>query len=244
MSFLSKLKKARSGKIPPCTAVIVAAGRSKRMGGEDKLFIEIHGVPVLAYSLNAFQYCGYVNEIIIVTREDCLENVSQICKGFGIDKASKVIIGGNTRLLSVMNGVFAAHDKAKLIAIHDGARPCIESVVIDRAIESAAKNHAVAPAIPVSSTIKRANGNIVVDTIDRSDLFEIQTPQVFDAGLIKAALTNAVKKSIEITDDCMAVELIGAPVHITEGSRNNIKLTTGEDINIAAAILMGIRNRE
>jgi 2-C-methyl-D-erythritol 4-phosphate cytidylyltransferase len=98
-------------------------------------------------------------------------------------------------------------------------------------------HHAAAPAIPVSSTVKRVEGGVVRETVDREKLFEVQTPQVFDAGLIKAALTSAIDKSINITDDCMAVELLGVPVYITEGSRNNIKLTTREDAILAEAIL-------
>ena len=237
MAFISTINKMRSGKIPSCSAVIAAAGSSLRMGGEDKLFISINGAPVLAHALSAFQKCRYIDEIIIVTNEKNIGRTGDICKKFGISKASKIIIGGETRLVSVMNGVFAVSGKAKLIVIHDGARPCTEQTVIERTIETAAKYHAAAPAAAISSTVKKAENNIVVETIDREGLFEIQTPQVFAAALIKAALTKAFKKSIEVTDDCMAVELLGATVHITEGARSNIKLTTNEDVMIARAIL-------
>ena len=235
MAFFSKRKRVRGAKIPFCSVVIAAAGASKRMGGEDKLFFEINGAPVLAHTLSKFQDCGYIEEIIVVTREDCFERVGDICKQF--DKASKIIVGGQSRLASVINGVYEVSKKAKLIAIHDGARPCIDIGIIERTIEAAARHNAAAPAVPVSSTLKRVKRNIVMDTVDRDDLYEIQTPQVFNADLIKAALTNANRKSIDVTDDCKAVEMIGATVHITEGSRRNIKLTTKEDIVLAEATL-------
>ena len=237
MAFFSWLRRVRSKRIPPCSAVIAAAGYSQRMGGGDKLYAEIHGMPVLAHTLTAFQACGHVSEIIVVVREDCMELAGGICEKHGIGKVSKIMVGGPTRLSSVMNGVFAVSDKAELIAIHDGARPCIEQGVIERAIEAAAKHHAAAPGVPVSSTLKKAKGGIVTETVDRDDLFEIQTPQAFKASLIKAALTSASNKSIEVTDDCRAVELIGAPVHIVEGSRGNIKITTSQDLIIAKAVL-------
>ena len=237
MAFFSTLKKMKSGKIPSCSVIIAAGGASQRMNGEDKLFANILGTAVLAHTLTAFQDCGYVDEILIATREDCLERVGKICKQCGITKASKVIIGGPTRLKSVINCIFAVSKKAELIAIHDGARPCVSQDVIRKAVETAAKYHAAAPAVPISSTIKKIQRNIVIETIDREDLYEIQTPQVFTADLIKAALTFANNRSIDITDDCKAVELIGATVNITEGSRSNIKITTHEDLFIAESIL-------
>jgi len=237
MAFISTLKKMRSAKIPPCSAIVAAGGFSQRMKEQDKLFATIHGAPVLAYTLAAFRDCEYINEIIIVARNDCLERVSEICSKFNISKASKVITGGQTRLESVINGVYAASKQAKLIAIHDGARPCVSSDVIMRAIESAAKYNAAAPAVPITSTIKRIKSDFIVETVDREGMYEIQTPQVFATDLIKAALTNATNKSIDVTDDCKAVEMLGACVHITEGARSNIKITTQEDLMIVDAIL-------
>ena len=237
MSFISKLKNARSGKTPQCSAVIAAAGDSKRMNGRDKLFIEILGRPVIAHTLAVFQSCRLIDEIIIVSREDHIVSIGDICSRFNITKATKVILGGSTRLLSVLNGVYAVSKDAGLIAIHDGARPCVDAGTIERAIEAGAKSHASAPAVPVSSTIKKVERGYIVETVPRDKLFEIQTPQVFAADLIKAALTNAYSKSIDVTDDCEAVELIGAPVRVIDGSHSNIKLTTNEDIIIAEAIL-------
>ena len=237
---IQKLLKAlskRSGGKTSCSVVIAAAGSSERMSGEDKLFVEICGIPVLGHTLMAFQSCGSVSEIIIVTREDRLEQAGLLCRNHNISKAKSIMVGGRSRLESVLRGVLAVSEDSQLIAIHDGARPCVEEAVILKAIEAAAVRHAVAPAVKVSSTVKKVKDGIVSETVDREDLVEIQTPQVFAAEIIKAALTNALSKSLEVTDDCMAAEIIGVPVYIIEGSRSNIKITTKEDIAIVEAIL-------
>ena len=236
MSFLSGL--FRKAHAPPsCSAVIAAAGASTRMGGENKLLAEINGLPVLAHTLMAFEKCGAVGEIVVVTRAEDIEMIAALCKSHGIGKAEKIMAGGGTRLESVYNGVFAVSDEASYIAIHDGARPCIEQTVIERALAAAVKSHAAAPAIPVRPTLKRVRDGVIIETIDREGLYEVQTPQVFSADVIKAALTKARKKSVDVTDDCMAAELIGFPVFITEGSVLNVKITTKDDLLVAEAIL-------
>jgi len=207
------------------------------MSGEDKLLAGICGKPVLMHVLDVFQQCKVIDEIIVVTREDLIDRVSGLCSEGSFSKVTRVMAGGSSRLESVLTGTLAASKKMELIAIHDGARPCIDAEVIERAVTAAAKLHAAAPAIKISSTVKKVVDGVIVDTVDRESLYEIQTPQVFDAELIKAALTNAAQKMVEITDDCMAAELIGVPVYITEGSSSNIKITTPEDLTIAEAIL-------
>ena len=224
-------------KTPTCSAVIAAGGQSLRMNGEDKLFVDICGVPALAHTLAAFQGSKYISEIIIVTREDSILRVIECCELYKIDKMQAVIAGGATRLQSTLNGVYAVSDKKTLIAIHDGARPCVTQTIIEKAVLAAAKYHAAAPGIQISSTVKSAKNRFITATVDRDSLYEIQTPQVFRAEIIKAALTNAIKKSIEVTDDCMAVELLGMHVYITEGSAYNIKLTKAEDILLVESIL-------
>jgi 2-C-methyl-D-erythritol 4-phosphate cytidylyltransferase len=229
--------KNRQGKAPSCSAVIAAAGISQRNDGVDKLLINVCGAPVIAHAIAAFQDHGLISEIIVVTREDRIEYISELCIQRGFSKVTGVIVGGATRLESVLNGVLAVSEKSRLIAIHDGARPCIGASVIENAVMAAAKHHAAAPGIQVSSTIKRVSEGIVLETVERESLYNIQTPQVFTAEIIKVALTNVFNKSLPVTDDCMAVELLGIPVHITEGSADNIKLTTQEDFIFADAIL-------
>ena len=231
------LKKVLTPETPRCCAVIAAAGSSERFNREDKLFIQLNGAPVLAHTLTAFQRSVHINEIVLVTREETLDRAQETCERYGIKKLKAIITGGATRLESVFNGAYAASDECNLIAIHDGARPCVDGNLIKRTVDMAAKHHAVAPGIRINSTVKRFSKGMIIETIDREELLEIQTPQVFQSDIIKAALSVAVETSQDITDDCMAAELIGVPVRVTEGSRFNIKLTTREDIIVAEAII-------
>jgi len=239
MSLLNIIQKHLSANKPPlCTAVIAAAGISARCEGEDKLFYDLCGKPVLAHSLIAFNKCKLINEIIIVAHEDKLEEIGELCLAHKIKKVTLIIKGGDTRLKSVIGGVYAATKKATHIAIHDGARPCISVDIIEKTINEAVRCSAAAPAIPITSTVKKVDSDGVIEsTVDRGGLYEIQTPQIFRAPLIKAGLTKAQKESIDITDDCMAVEKIGFPVRIVEGSRKNIKITQPDDLKLAEAFM-------
>jgi 2-C-methyl-D-erythritol 4-phosphate cytidylyltransferase len=240
MSVFNKLSKITVSKKPPtCSVVIVAAGLSQRCKGEDKLAFLVENKTVLAHTIEAFEKSQLVTEIIIVTTEDKFEQIGSLCKKSNYKKVVKIIKGGETRTLSVLNGVFEVSKKANLIAIHDGARPCIETELIDKTIKKAAQTGAAAPAVKVSPTIKRVQGDVITETVDRENLYEIQTPQIFRAEIIKAALVNVVKKSITVTDDCQAVEIIGGSVHIVEGAHSNIKITTPEDILFVKEILTG-----
>jgi len=208
------------------------------MGVEDKLLLEVHHAPVLAHTLNVFQESSYIDDIVLVTRSELIPQVTDMCRLYNFTKVKKIIVGGETRLDSVYNGVFSVAANTEVIAIHDGARPCVNDTIIKHTVQAAMIYHAAAPCIPVSSTLKKVKDGLIIETIDRNELYEVQTPQVFSADLIKAALTNVRKKAIEITDDCMAVELLGVPVHATEGSRMNIKITTADDIAFAETILV------
>jgi len=237
MSILSLFKSNRLKKPPTCTAVIAAAGLSQRCEGEDKLLFSLGGKPVIIHTLEAFQECVLIDDIIVVVPKDKMESFAKLFSDFGLTKVSSVIAGGGTRVESVLNGVFAVSKKARLIAIHDGARPCIDLKILEETIHKAALYNAAAPAVAITSTVKKAENGVITETVSRDGLFEIQTPQIFRSELIKAALTNAVKKQADITDDCMAVEKIGANVFLTEGSRKNIKITGFEDFIIAEAFL-------
>lgn len=224
-------------KEPTCSAVIVAAGNSTRMG-DDKLFMQLGEMPVLARTLLAFENCRAVEEIIVVTRSDKLEEVAQLCKKYGVSKASKVIIGGKTRVESSLAGVSEVKEDARVIAIHDGARPLIDAETIENCVEAAVHYLAAAPAVPCTDTLKAIDSKgYAIGTVDRSTTLRIQTPQVFQADLIKGALTRAVEKELPITDDCSAVEAMGVKIFMAEGSEDNIKLTTARDMMIANAIL-------
>ena len=222
---------------PHCSAVIVAAGSSQRMGS-DKLLHNLGIMPVLARTLLVFQDCELVDEIVVVTRMEKLEEVADLCKKYRIEKASKVICGGATRMESALAGVSEVKKKAKLIAIHDGACPLVSVELIENTVRAAAKYKAAVPAIKSVDTLKLAeDGETVTGSLDRELVLRVQTPQVFDADLIKGALTFAAEKKLPLTDDCSAVELMGVKARIVPGEEDNIKLTTPRDMLFAAAIL-------
>lgn len=219
------------------TAVVVAAGSATRMNGVDKVLVELQGRPLLAYTLEALERCELIHEIIVVTREDLMVDVGKLCKAFSIEKASKVMVGGTERSDSVLAGIREARDDATLIAIHDGARPFVSQEVLYQVLATATRTNAAAPAIPVTDTIKKASDGLVSETLDRDTLFAVQTPQVFEASLIKNALTQAVDEKAVLTDDCSAVERLGMTVTLTTGSTENIKITTPLDLILAQGIL-------
>lgn len=241
---LKKLFKKEKDKSAVCSVVVAAAGSSTRMQGTNKLLIDIGGKPVLAHTLTALNRCREVAEIIVVTRQDDMNAVAQLCLTYKITKIAKIIIGGETRLESVYNGVQQVSPASKLIAVHDGARPFVTENIVSNTVAAALKFNAAAPAVNVTSTIKLAKNGMVEKTIERENLYEVQTPQIFACEILKGALQNAIDKSLYITDDCMAVEAIGCPVRLTEGSRENIKLTTVADIAYAEALSKARRMRQ
>ena len=237
MGLLKRLKRKREPRGPRCAAVVPAAGSSRRMEGQDKILLPLDEFPVLVHTLRALSASELIEEIVVVTREDLIVQVGQMCRDYGLDKVTKVLVGGATRADSVLAGVEEVSGRAELIAVHDGARPLVPPEVIDQAIRKAAACGAAAPAVPVKDTVKRAVDGVVVETPDRSQLFAIQTPQVFDGDMLLGALRRAVEDGAPITDDCGAVERIGMKVSLTEGSYENIKITTPTDLLVAEAIL-------
>ncbi len=227
----------RKQDIPQCAAVIVAAGSSQRMGS-DKAVMNLGGMPVIARTLLAFQNSAFINEIVVVTRQDLVVDMADICKRYGISKASKVCCGGKTRMESALAGVSELRSDASLIAIHDGARPLVTEELIERTVYAARDNLAAAPAIASTDTLKATDENgFVTGTVDRNTVLRVQTPQIFHADIIKGALSKAVKDGLVLTDDCSAVEIMGVRTKIVEGDAENIKLTSPMDIYLAAAIL-------
>lgn len=231
---LTRLIKKDYGK---CAAVIVAAGSASRMKGIDKIFTFLDGEPLVARTIRAFQDSPVIHEIVIVTREDLLSQMSRLCQQQQFDKVSMITVGGETRVHSVMNGLSCISKNMDLVAIHDGARPFVSQEMIEQTVRRACDHHAAAPAIPVKDTIKSAENRVVTGTPDRSKLYAIQTPQIFDSDLLRGALQNALDKKLTITDDCSAVEALGMSVFLTDGSDENIKVTTPMDLLVAEAIL-------
>lgn len=222
---------------PTCSAVIVAAGSGQRMGA-DKLMLELGCMPVLARTLLAFENSAVIDEIIVVTRIEMVEEVASLCKKYGIAKAAKVIRGGKTRMESALAGVSEVRPGAKLIAIHDGARPFVTDELICATVAAANKYMSAVPVTFCTDTLKAVDENgLVVAPVDRDRTARVQTPQVFDADLIKGALSKAVNDGLPLTDDCSAIELMGVKTHTVPGDEDNIKLTTPRDMRVASFIL-------
>lgn len=234
MSFVSEEKMNRK---PFVSAVIVSAGNSSRMGGINKQFLNICGMPVIAHSIKAFQDCKNIDEIVIVTRKNDINKVNEVVKDFSFSKVVAVVVGGETRQLSVLNGINSVSCDADFIAIHDGARPLVTEKVIIDTLNCAIKYDAATTGVRVVDTIKCVDENEnIVDTPDRTFLRAVQTPQIFKKDLYLSAVEN-VPNSKDFTDDCKLIETYGHKVKIVDGDYMNIKITTPNDIEIATYYL-------
>ena len=231
LKWLKKIMGRNKTSLPLCSVVVPAAGNASRMEGIDKIMAPLDGLPVLIQTLRCLERSP------LVTREDLLVPVSQLCRDFMLRKVTKVIIGGADRTRSVQAGLREVSPDAELIAIHDGARPLLRQPVLEEAILTAQRTGAAAPAIPLTDTVKRLEGSQAVQTMDRDALCAVQTPQVFEAGLIRGAIDKAVTDGALITDDCAAVERLGMKVTMTLGDPCNRKITTPIDLVIGEAIL-------
>ena len=234
--LLGRLFRRRREEELRCSAVVPAAGSSTRMG-QDKLLLPLGEQPVLLHTLRALALCPYITEIVVVTREELIVPIGQLCRDAALEKVRKVIVGGATRSHSVLAGLGELSPDAELAAIHDGARPLVSQAVLEAVIRRASECGAAAPAVPVKDTVKRARDGLVTATLDRAELRAVQTPQVFQVDLIKTALQKALEDGAELTDDCAAVERLGIGVALTEGDYCNLKLTTPEDLAVAEALL-------
>ena len=223
------------------TAIVLAAGQGKRMHSKvQKQFLEIQGYPVLYYSLRCFQESPLIQDIILVTGEDALSYCKEeIVKKYGFTKVSNVIAGGKERYDSVYAGLCACKD-CRYVLIHDGARPFITEEIIERGLEKVKETGACVVGMPSKDTIKLSDAEgYVKETPDRKCVWTIQTPQIFSYALIREAHDRIRKKDMsKITDDAMVIEQeTGVKVALAEGSYQNIKITTPEDLYIAEAFL-------
>lgn len=215
------------------SAIIVSAGNSARMGGRNKQFIQIDGMPVIARSVKAFHDLDLIDEIVIVTREADIDLIKGLVNDYGFNKLSNIVAGGETRQLSVYNGVINSSNKSDIVVIHDGARPLVTSKVITETVKTATEFGAAATGVKVKDTVKQVNDfNEIVATPDRKYLRFIQTPQVFKKQLYLEAV-NTVENSKDFTDDCMLIEAYGRTVCFVDGDYENIKITTPEDVELA-----------
>ena len=235
MAFFKRFREAQR---PRCTALVAAAGSSTRMGGINKLLQPLDGVPVLVRTLTALQRAGRIGEIVVAAREEDVVEISRLCRTYGITKCAKVVRGGESRTHSVLLAALEARPDAELLAVQDGARPLVTPELIDAVAEAAARTAAAAPAVPVKDTVKVVRADGTVDrTLDRDALRAVQTPQIFEASILKAALQSALEAGAAVTDDCSAVERLGKRVYLVEGDEENLKITTPVDLLLAEAIL-------
>lgn len=219
------------------TAVILAAGKSVRMGGGvDKAFLSLVNKPVVAWSLIAFERCPDIDRIVLVVRKDQLVASKAVVKMFGISKIQAIVAGGAKRQESVAAGLAACDLDTKYVAVHDAARPLVTSDVVSEAVKLAKKSGPVVLGRPVTDTLKHcAKGLSVTRTVPRDRVWSVQTPQVFPVKDLRAALAKLGKQ--EVSDDAMAVELNGGSVKILENLRPNFKITTVEDLQLAGLLL-------
>lgn len=216
------------------SVIVVCGGSSSRMQGIDKMFAEVKGIPVCIRSIMAFQNCSDVNDIVVVTREENIFKMQQLCGEFKLTKVTDIVAGGSCRQESVYNGLKQLTDDTDIVLIHDGARPFVKLDCIDRVINGVKINSAVACAVSPKDTVKviKPDG-LVISTPDRSTLSAVQTPQGFKYNLYCSAIEKFSDKLEEFTDDCSIVEAFGFPVYVVDGDYKNIKITTAEDLKIA-----------
>ena len=222
------------------SVIIAAAGMSNRMGSKiNKQFIAIDNKPILAHTLEKFEKCKYIDEIIVVTKEEEVEYCrKEIIKKYGFKKVTNIVRGGKERQDSVYNGILALNEKTGIVLTHDGARPFVKIESIEDGIRGVIEYGACVIGVPVKDTIKVIDSsNQVHHTPKRDLLWAAQTPQCFWTHLLKKGYEMASEEGIIGTDDSSLVEKIGHPVKMIMGSYDNIKITTPEDLIIADSFL-------
>ena len=221
------------------TAIVVAAGRGIRFGSDkSKLLSKIDFKPVIAYSLDVFNRHPAVTDIIVVVNSANIDGIRAQIKKYKIKKAREIVRGGARRQDSVYNALKKLDKRAELVIVHDAARPFISKELVSRAIKQALKSGAAIVGVPVKATVKEASGYIVKRTLNRDNLWEIQTPQVFKKNIILEAYKRF--RNQDVTDDASLIERLGRKVYLVQGSYANIKITTPEDLSIAK-VLEGVR---
>lgn len=228
-------------KIQPTSAIIAAGGSSSRMENADgvtKQHMTLDGFPVIVHTLLAFEKCELINEIVVVAREDEMPRYNEYKKRYGISKLARTVSGGSSRQESVLRGFEAISSKSKFVAIHDGARCLVTPEIIEKVCREAYRYKAAIAATAVRDTVKLADKKgFISETVDRNLVWLAQTPQVISVPLYTAAAYNANQQGFEATDDAMLVENLENPVHLVECGRENIKITTPDDLTLAEHIL-------
>lgn len=219
------------------TAIIVAAGSSRRMGF-DKLFAPLLDQPVIAHTIDAFEETNSITEIIIVAREDRHGEIEKIARERKWKKVRNIVAGGEHRQDSVRAGLESLSKKTEYVAVHDAARPLITPREIERVFEQCQVDGAAALAEPVNDTLKRADVDLVVTgSVDREQLFAMQTPQIFERELIEQAYRAVFGKNLRITDEVSALEHLGQKTALVPAEEFNFKITYERDLKLAELVL-------
>jgi 2-C-methyl-D-erythritol 4-phosphate cytidylyltransferase len=213
--------------------------------GIDKLFLEVTGRPVVAHTWSKFEAAKCIDEIVIVVRAGMQNAFSEMADKFGFRKPHRFAEGGHERQDSVWNGLEAVRANSDIVAIHDGARPCVTLELIERTVTAAQEFGAAVAAQRVIDTIKQSDDGVsVARTVDRSNLWAVQTPQSFRVSVIRQAIIAARERGLKLTDDTAACELIGQSVRLVESERANPKVTTPDDLSFIESILRRNANGE
>lgn len=215
-------------------AIVAAAGYGKRLGKTiPKQFVEIHGKPILIYTLEKFDRCQEVEEVILVVQTDQIDKAKHTVDLWHIQKVKKIVEGGDERQHSVWNGMNELADDVEIVIVHDAVRPLVSVEKITEVIQTAKREGAAILAVPVKNTIKRVNKGWVKETLRRDSLWSIQTPQAFRAGWIKEAYQKAFQNHITATDDAALLERLEYSIKIVKGEDRNIKITSPMDLFVA-----------
>jgi 2-C-methyl-D-erythritol 4-phosphate cytidylyltransferase len=221
------------------SAIIVCGGKGKRMGTKiPKQFLKIKKMEIFMYSVKVFQKLKEIKKIIVVVPKNYVRLTQKILKKYKVENGT-VIEGGKERFNSVYNGLLEAKGSS-IVLVHDGVRPVITRSLVKRVLKGAVKYGACIPVIPVNETLKRISKD-EIKTLNRNEHFLSQTPQGFKYDLLLKAYNNVIKNGIKITDEAMAVELLGHPVRVVEGDRKNIKITYKEDLKIAESYIKNLK---
>jgi 2-C-methyl-D-erythritol 4-phosphate cytidylyltransferase len=223
--------------------IIPAAGQGKRMGaGKNKLLLELEGIPLLIYTLKVFEKDNSCTGVVLSVNEQEKGEIDKLLRKYRIKKVIRVVSGGKERQYSVYHGVQAL-DENGIVLVHDAARPFIDHKLIKSLVDAAEQHGASVLAVPVKDTVKKVQGNKVIETVERSSLWAIQTPQAFRMSLLREAHERAIAEDFLGTDDASLVERIGKDVMIVEGTYDNIKLTTPEDLFFAETLIRKYRKK-
>lgn len=219
-----------------CFGILLAAGSGVRLGAP-KALLPLDGKPMLEYSLNTFQQAPGIHGIVVVCRNEELEQIKILGKSASISKLKAIVPGGKERQDSVQNGLSALPQNAEIVAVHDSARPLASVKLLESVLQTAFKKGAAVPSLPVQDTIKQVHDGRVEKTLHRQSLQTVQTPQAFRVDLLKKALMQATLNNFYGTDCASLVEQIGHPVYLVPGEPSNMKITTSSDLHLAEALL-------